>query len=633
MSSGSRPSDALPEAAAPHVDLFGEAEAFPVFFYRRRQRVLASVLDAVLDIGRQREGEPPPAARRDDPRGARIIVAPIDDVEVSRSHVELRRAPGGQVEVVNRSRTLTVELGPGETLAPGERRVTTPPTLIQFGDYAIRVDPPEAEDELQLEGLPQQMAPPGRQTDPAALTRLSDAVFDESSLLRWLETVLGVFQSAANSRDFPEQAAFAVTKIVGLDAAAMLRCGDDGRWRVEALHANAPEAGRDAWRPSQTLLARVRRERRTFRHVPTTGAGTAASLVGVSALVAAPILDGEGRVIGALYGDRRSGRNGPGRGRHLEITAFEAKLVELLASGIAGGLARLKEEQAAIAARVRFEQFFTSQLAAQLERDPRLLEGRNAEVTILFADIRGFSSASERLGPAGTMAWIQDTMGTLSQCVLAHQGVLVDYIGDELMAMWGAPIPQAEHARLACFAARDMLAALAEVNGRWRGKLGAEVKLGIGLNSGVARVGNTGSALKFKYGPLGDVVNVASRVQGATKYLGADCLITGETLTHLPAGVAARRLARVRVVNIEHPVDLHEIVVEPPADWERLCQRYRLALEALERDELDAAARGVEQLVRDYPGDRAVQALARRVAQARTPAARGDTGVWDLPGK
>ena len=189
---------------------------------------------------------------------------------------------------------------------------------------------------------------------------------------------------------------------------------------------------------------------------------------------------------------------------------------------------------------MQFEQFFTPQLAAQLERDPQLLEGRNADVTLLFADIRGFSRVSERLGPARTMAWIQDTMGALSDCVLAHDGVLVDYIGDELMAMWGAPAPQADHAELACFAARQMLESLADVNARWQAELGGPVRLGIGLNSGVARVGNTGSRQKFKYGPLGDVVNVASRVQGATKYLGADCLITGD---HARRAAAGRRRA------------------------------------------------------------------------------------------
>jgi adenylate cyclase len=364
--------------------------------------------------------------------------------------------------------------------------------------------------------------------------------------------------------------------------------------------------------------------------VPAKSAGTPRSLQNVSALVAAPILDGAGQVIGALYGDRRSGGSCVGAP---EISAFEAKLVELLASGIAAGLARLKEEQAALAARVRFEQFFTPQLAAQLERDPRLLEGRNAEVTLLFADIRGFSRVSERLGPARTMSWIQDTMGALSECVLTHDGVLVDYLGDELMAMWGAPVPQADHAVLACLAARQMMDELEKINARWQEELGGPVRLGIGLNSGIARVGNTGSRQKFKYGPLGDVVNVASRVQGATKYLGADCLITGETLEKLPPGASVRRLARVRVVNIEHAIDLYEIIAKAPADWEVRCSRYGQALAALERDELDRAADCAARLAADFPDDAAAAALGQRANAAKQQGVSGDTTVWQLPGK
>jgi adenylate cyclase len=231
------------------------------------------------------------------------------------------------------------------------------------------------------------------------------------------------------------------------------------------------------------------------------------------------------------------------------------------------------------------------------------------------------------------MAWIQDTMGALSACVLAHDGVLVDYLGDELMAMWGAPVPQANHAELACLAARDMMDALAPVNERWAAELGAAVRLGIGLNSGVARVGNTGSLQKFKYGPLGDVVNVASRVQGATKFLGADCLITGSTLAALPAGAAVRRLARVRVMNIEHAIDLYEIVASPPADWDRRCAMYRAALEALEREEPERAAELAKQLADEFPADAAAAALCRRVATADRDSISGDTSVWHLPGK
>jgi adenylate cyclase len=231
------------------------------------------------------------------------------------------------------------------------------------------------------------------------------------------------------------------------------------------------------------------------------------------------------------------------------------------------------------------------------------------------------------------MAWIQDTMGVLSDCVLVHDGVLVDYIGDELMAMWGAPAPQADHAQLACLAAKQMLESLEAVSARWENELGSPVRLGIGLNSGIARVGNTGSLQKFKYGPLGDTVNVASRTQGATRYLGADCLVTGSTLAHLPPGVAARRLGRVRAVNIEQSIDLYEIVAAAPADWTERCRRYQEALTALENDEIDAAQKLARELSARFPHDMAMAALALRADGADQQLKTGDTSVWRLPGK
>src|SRR5438105_2825065 len=145
-------------------------------------------------------------------------------------------------------------------------------------------------------------------------------------------------------------------------------------------------------------------------------------------------------------------------------------------------------------------------------------------------------------------------MTALSRCVLAHRGVLVDYIGDELVAMWGAPEKPIEPARLACRAALDMLATLPTLNERWQAMLQEPIQIGIGLNTGRAWVGNTGSEQKFKYGPLGNTVNLASRVQGATKYLACPLVITQSTEAELEGSFETRRLATVRVVNIADPV-------------------------------------------------------------------------------
>jgi class 3 adenylate cyclase len=274
-----------------------------------------------------------------------------------------------------------------------------------------------------------------------------------------------------------------------------------GEWQTQALYT-APRVVSKSTRPaSRHVLNRVCQEKKTFWEVPGPSHPAVPSLEDVDAVVAAPILDQQAAVIGVLYGDRRQS-NGPTSAG--PITDLEAMLVEVLARGVAAGLARLEQEQAALAARVQFEQFFTPQLARQLAWQPDLLKGRDTEVTILFCDIRGFSRISEHLGPARTVEWINDVMGTLSECVRAHVGVLVDYIGDELMAMWGAPEEQPHHARLACHAALDMLACVPKLNERWQPVLKEAMGVGIGINTGMARVGNTGSEQKFKYGPLGN---------------------------------------------------------------------------------------------------------------------------------
>src|SRR5262249_59698077 len=125
------------------------------------------------------------------------------------------------------------------------------------------------------------------------------------------------------------------------------------------------------------------------------GETVGASLMGVRALVAAPIMDPRGQVIGALYGERRKGR-GPTAVPH--VSELDAKIMELLAWSIATGLARMEMEKMAVEAQVRFEQFFTPELSRQLAGHPALLDGRQEDVTCLICDIRGSSRITEGLG-------------------------------------------------------------------------------------------------------------------------------------------------------------------------------------------------------------------------------------------
>jgi adenylate cyclase len=321
-----------------------------------------------------------------------------------------------------------------------------------------------------------------------------------------------------------------------------------------------------------------------------------------------------------------------GQGRPL-ITRVEAMLVELLAGGVGAGLARVEQEKKALESDVRFSQFFTKELSRQLAQRPDLLAGRNSEVTVQFCDIRGFSRISERVGPATTVACLSDVMGELSDCVLAHRGVLVDYIGDELLAMWGAPEEQADHASLACRAALEMFARLPALNERWKDKLGEPLAFCIGINSGVVHVGNMGSRHKFKYGPLGHHVNLAHRVQGATKYLRTPLLLTEFTRAGLDLEFNTRRLCQVRVVNIAKPVNLYELVAQGTLGWLDLKTQYERALEAYEQEHFRVAAKMLGLLLGQYPDDAASLVLLSRAVNALVDETAKFNSVWELPGK
>lgn len=279
-----------------------------------------------------------------------------------------------------------------------------------------------------------------------------------------------------------------------------------------------------------------------------------------------------------------------------------------------------------------FEQHFTRELARELARnpDPMKMQARQAEVTVLFCDIRGFSAVSERLGPSQTIDWLGGVMGEFSSLVIDHGGVLVDYTGDELLAMWGAPNEQPNHAELACRAALEILRALPDLNQVWKPLIGAATEVGIGINSGEALVGNVGTHRKFKYGPLGTTVNLASRVQGATKFLQTSLLITGETAAKVSGIFPTRRLCQVRVQNILAPVHLHEL--EAPGitdDW----VRYETALDLFEKGDFDGAHCDILRFLEEMPGDGPGIKLLARIEAARAPEAPTFDPIWTLPGK
>ena len=212
--------------------------------------------------------------------------------------------------------------------------------------------------------------------------------------------------------------------------------------------------------------------------------------------------------------------------------------------------------------------------------------------------------------------------------------MLVDYTGDELLAMWGAPNEQPDHALLACRTALGILERLPALNEQWRPIVGAETQVGIGINSGEALVGNVGTHRKFKYGPLGTAVNLASRVQGATKFLKTPLLLTGDTAVRVRGLFPTRRLCRVRVQNINAPVDLHDLPGPgSPANWIDLARAYEEALSAFERGAFADADSRLEEFLAALPDDGPARGLRARIEAERTGLETEFDPVWSLPGK
>jgi adenylate cyclase len=599
---------------APNPDLPEESSLPPVLvnLYVQTQLVFETELLSRLVLGRQRKNELAPYLRI----GNRIIIAKLKESAISREHVSLENVSGGEVRITNLSRVNTLMIGNNDLLEPGQQQLVRPPALVMLGDRIIQLESVhDNSDTDPMESLPHQTLPPGRassQHSSMSWMGFAPRTDEETQyLLRGLHATVGLFQLASNSDDFLQMAVRAMVDVMELETASAIMW-KDGDWHTEAICSRQDSpVSESEWIPSRRILQRVRDEHKTFWRVPD-GAENA-SLLNVKALVAAPIMNRKAEVVGALYGDRRRARSGE---LNLEITELEAILVEMLSTSVASGLARLEQEQETLKARVLFEQFFTPELSRQLEAEPDLLLGHDTEVTLLFCDIRRFSEVSETLGARLTIDWIHDVMETLSNCVAEYQGVLVDTLGDQLSGMWGAPEACPEHAEQACRAAIAMVEQLPGLNRRWQSVLEQPMALGIGLHTGVARVGNIGSTRKFKYGPLGSTVRIASHTEQATRELGTQILITQTTAAYLDDDFATRRLLNLDTSESTDPIELFELAAEVPDGWVEMKRCYELALNAYDEGDVPNATRLLAKILADHPSDRVSLQLLSRINSA-----------------
>jgi adenylate cyclase len=284
--------------------------------------------------------------------------------------------------------------------------------------------------------------------------------------------------------------------------------------------------------------------------------------------------------------------------------------------------------------RAAFSQYVASSVVERIIADPRLarLGGERRELTVLFSDIRGFSRLAESLAPEALAGFLSEYLTPMTELVLASEGTLDKYIGDAVMALWGAPVELLDHADRACACALAMQARLVELNASWQ-KLGLpEVAIGIGINTGPMSVGNMGSKDRFDYTAIGDAVNLGSRLEALTKEYGIGILVGAETARAVGDRFVLRELDLVRVKGRDQAAPVFELLghADDRAARARELATWNAALAKYRARDFAAAADAFAAIT----GDPAAATLAAR-ARALAIAPPGDDwdGVYDQRSK
>ena len=209
-----------------------------------------------------------------------------------------------------------------------------------------------------------------------------------------------------------------------------------------------------------------------------------------------------------------------------------------------------------------FSKFVSHEVVDELLKNPEKLKlgGEKKIVTVLFSDIRGFTSMSEKMSPEKLVDHLNHYLQEMTDIVIKFNGTLDKYMGDAIMAFWGAPIPQDDHALRACKAAVEMIIKLDEMNRDWKAQNKETLAIGIGINTGEPVVGFVGSSSRMDYTLMGDMANLGSRLEGANKNYKTGIIISEFTHEHVKEHTVTRELDLIRVKGKDQPVKIYELL-------------------------------------------------------------------------
>ncbi len=278
-----------------------------------------------------------------------------------------------------------------------------------------------------------------------------------------------------------------------------------------------------------------------------------------------------------------------------------------------------------------FRHYLSGEVIDKIICDPKHLQlgGEKRQLTIMFTDLAGFSTFSEKLGPVELTTLLNDYLTEMTDIIMEEGGTLDKYEGDAIIAFWNAPLEQPDHAVRACRAAMRCQRRLAELRDAFQQRTGAVLRMRVGLNTGDVVVGNMGSRKRFNYTILGDAANLASRLEGANKAFGTETMVSGSTWEKSSDQFCGRKLADLRVVGRKTAVPVYELTgfagEATPAGWEA----FAAGLSRFHEGDFAAAKAIFEQL----PDDPAARSYVQRCASLSTHPPASWDGVWGLTEK
>jgi adenylate cyclase len=298
-----------------------------------------------------------------------------------------------------------------------------------------------------------------------------------------------------------------------------------------------------------------------------------------------------------------------------------------------GGFRYLVLERSAREMRSMFSSYLSTKLVAQLEKDPEAAKigGDYRDVTVLFTDIKSFTSFSEKHTAQEVVARLNEYLAAMVQIIYQHDGTVDKFIGDGIMAYWGAPISQPDHARLASACALAMQETMVSLRQKWEKDGEEPFSIRGGLQSGEVVAGNVGSnGKKMEYTVIGDTVNQAARLESTAKYYGVSFLAGENTYLQSRDICRYRELDRIRVVGKEMPVAIYELRTIPPANEDKLAEWFAAALSQYRSRQWAEAEKSFAAILANYPDDTPSKIYVERCrAFLETPPPEDWDGVYN----